>query len=303
MVADEQSGGIRSVKGIRAPAPDTIHLPGTLPDEPLYKIRPHQSWAAIDLREVWAHRELLLLLIWRDLKLRYKQTLLGALWVILQPLLLTLVFTTFVKLMGHPPTHNVPYSLFLYAGLLPWTFFSSAILASSYSLNSNAKLIRKIYFPRLILPAAAIGVRLSDFSITFMAVIALMFYYGVYPSLSILILPLIILNLVLLALGIGTWFSALNIRYGDVGTALPVLLQVWMFASPIIYPSSLVPQKWRWVYYLNPLAGIIEGFRAALFNLEFNRSSLLISLSVTLVLLVFVSYSFRRMEDGFADLI
>jgi lipopolysaccharide transport system permease protein len=283
--------------------PAASALSATLPEHPLVKIRPHRTWAAIDFKEVWAHRELFLLLIWRDLKLRYKETFIGAAWVILQPLMMTLVFTLFLGLLGHPPTKNIPYPLFLYAGLLPWTFFSSAVLGSSHSLNSNAKLIRKIYFPRVILPLAAVGVRLSDFIITFSFVLIMMLYYGVRPSSSILLLPVFILNLGLLATAVGTWFAALNVKYGDVGTVLPVLLQISMFTSPIIYPSTLVPHKWRLLYQMNPLVGIIEGFRASLFNLEFNWSAFVISCVVTLLLLACVSFSFQRLEDEFADVI
>lgn len=271
--------------------------------QPLFKIRPCKTWAAVDPREVWAHGELFLLLVWRDLKLRYKQTLLGALWVVLQPLALTLTFTIFIGLLGHPPTGNVPYPLFLYAGLLPWTFFSSAVLAGSYSLVTNADLVRKTYFPRVILPAAAVWVRVPDFIISFAALLALMLGYGLRPTPALLMLPPIVLSLLLLATALGAWVSAFNIRYGDVGTVLPVVLQLWMFASPIIYPAALVPRKWEWLYQLNPLVGIIEGFRAALFNLGFNWMGLSISFAATLLLLVFVSFSFRRMEDGLADTI
>ena len=269
--------------------------------QPLFKIRPGKTWAAVDPREVWAHGELFLLLVWRDLKLRYKQTLLGALWVVLQPLALTLTFTIFIGLLGHPPTGNVPYPLFLYAGLLPWTFFSSAVLAGSYSLVTNADLVRKTYFPRVILPAAAVWVRVPDFIISFVALLALMLGYGLRPTPALLMLPPIVLCLLLLATALGAWVAAFNIRYGDVGTVLPVVLQLWMFASPIIYPAALVPRKWEWLYQLNPLVGIIEGFRAALFNFGFNWMGLSISFAGTLLLLVFVSFSFRRMEDGLAD--
>ncbi len=278
--------------------PDEMPTP-----QPLFKIRPGKTWAAVDPREVWAHGELFLLFVWRDLKLRYKQTLLGALWVVLQPLALTLTFTIFIGLLGHPPTGNVPYPLFLYAGLLPWTFFSSAVLAGSYSLVTNAELVRKTYFPRVILPAAAVWVRVPDFIISFAALLALMLGYGLRPTAALLMLPPIVFSLLLLATALGAWVSAFNIRYGDVGTVLPVVLQLWMFASPIIYPAALVPRKWEWLYQLNPLVGIIEGFRAALFNLGFNWMSLSISFATTLLLLVFVSFSFRRMEDGLADTI
>ncbi len=305
MIANEKVGIARP--GFEQAMPDaslhTSDLNIRLPEAPLIKIRPTDSWAGIRLAEVWAHRELLLLLIWRDLKLRYKQTVLGTSWVILQPLMMTLVFTVFIGLIGHPPMENIPYPLFLYAGLLPWTFFSTAVLGSSYSLVSNADLVRKLYFPRVILPVSAVGVRLSDFIISFAALLVLMFYYGARPSLSILILPLVILNLVLFTIGIGTWFSALNIKYGDVGTLLPILLQLWMFTSPIIYPAHLVPRRWEWIYYLNPLAGILEGFRAALFNLPINWNGLAVSAVVTSLLLVYVSYSFRSMEEEWADII
>ena len=280
-----------------------FRLRPSLPEEPLTRIRPHKSWAAVDAGEVWAHRELFLLLVWRDLKLRYQQTLLGASWVILQPLLMTLVFTVFLGLFARPPVSDVPYSVFLYAGLLPWTFFSSATLGGSQSLVSNAKLIRKIYFPRVLLPLAAVGVRLADFIISFAFVFVMMFYHGISPSASLLVLPLVVLNLLLLTVGIGTWVAALNINYGDVGTILPVLLQVCMFASPILYPSSLVPEKWRLLYYLNPMTGIIENFRASLFGLGFNWTSLGVSFAVACVLLACVSFTFRRMEDDFADTI
>jgi lipopolysaccharide transport system permease protein len=303
MVANDKASAIGIGQSYHQSSPGTLPMFPALPEEPLTRIRPHKPWAAIDTREVWAHRELFLLLIWRDLKLRYKQTLLGASWVILQPLMMTLVFTIFLGLFAHPPVKNIPYTVFLYSGLLPWTFFSNAILSSSYSLVSNAKLLRKIYFPRVLLPLAAVGVRLADFVISFSLIIVMMLYYGIRPLASLWMLPLVVLNLVLLTISIGTWFAALNIRYGDVGTILPVLLQICMFVSPIIYPSSLVPEKWRLLYYMNPMVGIIENFRASLFGLGFNWTSLGISFAVTFVLLLCISFTFQRMEDEFADTI
>ncbi|HLL77063.1 MAG TPA: ABC transporter permease [Pyrinomonadaceae bacterium] len=272
------------------------------PAEPSVRIRPNKPWAPVDLGEVWEHRQLLLLLVLRDLKLRYHQTLLGATWVVLQPLMMTLVLAAFLGLMARPQTDGIPYPLFLYAGLLPWTFFSNAVLGASYSLVTNADLVSKIYFPRLILPAAAVGVRLADFVIAFVALLAMMLYYGVRPpAAGALLWPLVVLNLVLLAAALGALFASLHIRYRDVGTVLPVLLQLWMFASPILYPSGLVPEKWRWAYYLNPLAGGVENFRAALFGLPINRGALLASAGVTAALVIYTSFSFRRMEDEFAD--
>lgn len=287
-----------------APAgPEEKHSWVVLPETPLIKIRVGNRWSSIDLREIWAHRELLYFLVWRDLKVRYKQTILGASWVILQPLLMTLVFAVFLGKIARVPSGSVPYVLFLYSGLLPWTFFSNAVSSSSYSLIASAHMITKVYFPRSIVPAAALLVRLSDFLIASVTLIILMLYYSQPFTWAILIAPLLMLHLTLLALGLGLWFSALNVKYRDIGTALPVLLQLWMFASPIIYPSSLVPQQWKWTYDLNPLAGIIEGFRASILGLDFNWRSLMISAAITLTLLVYSTYAFKHLEDEFADVV
>src|SRR6266850_3799080 len=248
-----------------------------LPETPPIKIRASKRWASIELREIWAHRELLYFLVWRDLKVRYKQTILGASWVILQPLLMTLVFAVFLGKIARFPSDKVPYILFLYSALLPWTFFSNAVSSSSHSLIASAHMITKVYFPRSIVPAAAVLVRLSDFIIASFILIILMLYYRQPLHWAFLLAPLLILNLTLLASALGMWFSALNVKYRDIGTALPVVLQLWMFASPIVYPSSLVPQHWKWVYDLNPLTGIIEGFRASLLGQDLNMSSLVAS--------------------------
>lgn len=274
-----------------------------LPDEPLIKIRGQRSWAGINLREIWLHRELLYFLIWRDLKARYKQTVLGISWVILQPLLMTLVFTLFLGRLVRVPTGNTPYPLFLYASLLPWTFFSNAVSSGSYSLVASSQMITKVYFPRLIIPLAAVGVRLSDFLVASVVLIVLMRYYGVPLGWSLFVLPLLVIHLTLLAFALSAWFSALNVKYRDTGTALPVLLQLWMFASPIVYPATLVPQRWRWLYELNPLTGIVEGFRSSLLGLSFNRGSLVVSVIITLALLISSTFVFRRMEDDFADIV
>jgi homopolymeric O-antigen transport system permease protein len=287
-----------------APAvPEEKHSWVVLPETPLIKIRVGNRWSSIDLREIWAHRELLYFLVWRDLKVRYKQTILGASWVILQPLLMTLVFAVFLGKIARVPSGSVPYVLFLYSGLLPWTFFSNAVSSSSHSLIASAHMITKVYFPRSVVPAAALLVRLSDFLIASVTLIILMLYYSQPFTWAILVAPLLMLHLTLLALGLGLWFSALNVKYRDIGTALPVLLQLWMFASPIIYPSSLVPQQWKWTYDLNPLAGIIEGFRASILGLGFNWRSLMISAAITLTLLVYSTYAFKHLEDEFADVV
>lgn len=274
-----------------------------LPETPLIKIRVSKRWSSIDFQEIWAHRELLYFLVWRDLKVRYKQTVLGGLWVILQPVLMTLVFAVFLGRIARVSSGNVPYILFLYSGLLPWTFFSNAVASSSHSLIASANMITKVYFPRSIVPAAAVLVRLSDFIIASGILIVMMLYYGRPLTRAVLLAPVLICLLTLLALGTGLWLSALNVKYRDIGTALPVLLQLWMFASPIIYPSNLVPPTWRWAYDLNPLAGIVEGFRAALLGLDINWTSLLVSVAVTLVGFLYSTYAFRRLEDEFADVI
>jgi lipopolysaccharide transport system permease protein len=274
-----------------------------LPAEPLIKIRARRAFDLMNLREIWQHRELLYYLVWRDLKARYKQTILGILWVILQPLLMTLVFTIFLGKLVQVQTGATPYPLFLYAGLLPWIFFSNAVSSGSYSILASSQMITKVYLPRLIIPAAAVSVRLSDFLVASVVLIVLMLYYGVHLGWQILLLPLLMLELTLLSLALSALLSALNVKYRDTGTALPVMLQVWMFASPIVYPRTLVPARWEWAYQINPLTGMIEGFRSAFLGLPINRQGLALSWLVTAVLLVFSMFVFRRMEDEFADIV
>lgn len=272
-----------------------------LPAEPVTKIRPVGFWAKTDFAELWAHREVLYFLMWRDLKVRYKQTILGAAWVILQPIAITLVFTVFLGKLIKVPSDGVPYPLFAYTALLVWTFVSNAVLSSSYSIVTNAQIITRVYFSRLLIPAATVGVRLVDLIVASVALGALMIYYHVHISWSILMLPLFVIQVGALAMAVGIWGAALNVRYRDVGTMLPILLQVWMFMSPIVYSSSIVPEGSRWLYSLNPLVGIIGGFRASLFNLPFDWSSIIISALVTFPLLGYSIHVFRRMENSFAD--
>lgn len=275
-----------------------------VPDEPLVRIRPSKSSIAIDLRDLWAYRELLYFLTWRDLKVRYKQTVLGVAWAIIQPFFTMLIFTLFFGKLAGLPSDGVPYPVFVYAGLLLWTFFSNAVSHSGNSLVGNANLLTKVYFPRMIIPGAAVGAGLVDFFIAFGVLIVLMVYYGVSITWSIVMLiPLVALT-TLLALAVGMWTSALNVKYRDIRYALPFVIQLWMFVSPVIFPSSFVPQKWRWVLALNPLTGIIEGFRAALFGRKpFDWIALASSTAITLVLLVYAAYTFRRMERSFADIV
>jgi lipopolysaccharide transport system permease protein len=280
-----------------------VYTQAVLPETPPIKIRVSKRWSVIELREVWTHRELLYFLVWRDLKVRYKQTLLGGSWVILQPVLMTLVFALFVGKIARVSSDRVPYVLFLYSGLLPWTFFSNAVATSSHSLIASAHMITKVYFPRSIVPLAAVLVRLSDFLIASVVLVVLMIYYGKPFTRAILITPLLIVHLTLLALGLGLWFSALNVKYRDVGTVLPVVLQLWMFASPIIYPATLVPAKWKWAYALNPLTGLIGGFRSALLGHDLDRRSLFISAAITVALLLYSIFTFKHLEDDFADIV
>ena len=286
-----------------AKAPPRHQRAQSIPKHPLIRIRPSQRWVSLDLADLWAYRELLYFLTLRDVKVRYKQTALGAAWAVIQPLFTMLVFTLFFGRLAGVPSEGVPYSIFAYAGLLPWTFFSNAVTNSGNSLVASANLITKVYFPRIIIPGAAVLAGLVDFAIAFAIQALLMIYHGVAVTWNILMLPVLVLLTALLALGVGMLMSALNVKYRDIRYALPFVIQLWMFASPIIYPSSLVPDRWRWVISLNPLTGIIEGYRSALFGRDFDTLGLIISALITLALLVYSSFVFRRMEKSFADLV
>jgi lipopolysaccharide transport system permease protein len=274
-----------------------------LPAEPIVTIQPAKAWIGLDLRDVWTHRELLYFLTWRDLKIRYKQTALGVAWVVLQPLLTTLIFTVFLGTLARVPSDSIPYPLFVYVGLMPWTFFSTSVLGGASSLVSSAHVITKVYFPRLLVPSAAIAARLVDFAIAFIILVGMMVFYQVAVTWNMLMLPVMVLLTTMLALGVGLLTAALNVRYRDVTVILPVLMQLWMFVSPVLYPASLVPGKWRLVYSINPIVGIAEGFRAALLGGPFNWPSLLLSAGISIVVLVISAYTFRRFEKSFADTI
>jgi lipopolysaccharide transport system permease protein len=280
------------------------HLQITLPEEPLIVIERTKAWVAINLRDLWQHRELLYFLAWRDVKVRYKQTVLGVIWVVVQPALMTIIFTVVLgKFARVPSMGKIPYALFAYSGLLLWTFFSSAVTVGGQSLVGNANLITKIYFPRLIIPGAVIGGRLIDLLVSCVLLAVLMAYYRIGLSWSIFYAPVFVVLIVLLALALSMLTSALTVRYRDIGIALPVLIQLWMFVTPIIYPLSLVPPQFQRLYALNPLVGIVEGFRSALFNYTINRWALSVSAIVTMVLLVYSAYAFRRIEKDFADVV
>lgn len=274
-----------------------------LPEKPLVTIKPQRSWVALDLRGLWAYRELLYFLTWRDVKVRYQQTALGVAWVVLQPLLAMLVFTLFFGSLLGVRSDGIPYPIFAYSGLLPWTFFSRAVISSGNSLVTSANLITKVYFPRLLIPAASVAAGLVDFAVAFLVLVGLMVYYHVGLTWNILMLPVLCLIITLLALSIGLWLSALNVKYRDIGAVLPFMIQLGLFVSPIIYPSSLLQGRWRWVFAVNPLTGIIEGFRSALLGRIFDWPALGVSTAITLALLVYSAYAFRRMERNFADIV
>ena len=257
----------------------------------------------LHLRELWNYRELLLFLTWRDIQLRYKQTALGATWVIIQPLFTMLLFTLFFGKLAHMPSDNVPYPLFAYAGLVPWTFFSNALTNSGQSLVGNSSLISKVYFPRIYIPAGAVGAGLLDFAIASVLLLPMLIYYDVTITWRIFLLPAFALLATILALGVGMWLAALNVRYRDVRYAIPFLVQLWLFASPVIYPASIVPPNWKWLLAVNPVTGIIEGFRASILGKEFDVSTILSSVIVTSLILVFSFFAFRRVEDSFADVV
>lgn len=267
-------------------------------------IRPSSGWAPIGFKELWEYRELLYFLVWRDIKVRYKQTALGAAWAIIQPLFMMAVFSLFFGRLGNMPSDGIPYPIFVYCALLPWQLFAQALAESSNSLVINERLITKVYFPRLVVPIAAVLGGLVDFAIAFCFLVGLMFYYGMFPGAAVLALPVFILLAVAIALAVGLWLSALNVKYRDVRYTLTFITQFWLFATPVAYSSSIVPERWRPLYGLNPMAGVVEGFRWALLG-KSHRPGLLLGVSVAVVLVALVGglYYFRRMEDGFADIV
>ena len=275
-----------------------------LPEHPLVIIEPGRSAGLGALRDLWHFRELLYFLVWRDIKVRYKQTALGVAWVVMQPLLTTVVFSVFLGLLARVPSEgDIPYPLFVFAGMLPWTFFAGAVATSGNSLVGSSHLITKVYFPRVIIPMAAVGGRLVDFLVSFVVLALLMAFYRVAPTWNVLMLPPLVALLALLALAVGMWASALNVRYRDVAAILPVLVQLWMFASPVVYPLGMVPPGWRTAYSLNPLVGVIAGFRSAALGQPFDWDALAFSAGVAAALLVVAALTFRRMEKHFADLV
>lgn len=275
----------------------------SLPKKPLVIIEPTKGWAALNFIDLWNYSDLLYVLIKRDLQIRYKQTVLGAVWAVIQPLLTMVLFTLFFGKLTGVPSDGLPYPIFAYAGLVLWTFFSNAVTNSGNSLVLNSNLITKVYFPRMVIPIAAVTAGILDLFIAFGFFVLMMFYYRVEPSPNMLMIPVLIVFVSLLAIGIGMLTSALNVKYRDVRYALPFMIQLGLFITPIIYPLSLVPEKWRWLLLLNPLAGLVEAFRDACFGRPFDWTSIAVSAAVTIFVLIFTAYVFRKMEDNFADIV
>jgi homopolymeric O-antigen transport system permease protein len=283
--------------------PTTVEPAG--PEHPLLlRITPPSRWWVLPLGELWEYRELLYFFVWRDIKVRYKQTAIGAAWAVLQPFLTMLVFSLFFGRLAHIPSLGLPYSIFYYSALLPWMYFASALQSATNTIVENQRLITKVYFPRLVLPFSSVLSGLVDFGISFLMYLAMMIYYGIRPGWALLMLPVFLLLSVLTALGVGLWLSALNAIYRDVRYVVPFLVQFWMFASPVAYPSSLVPANWRWLYGLNPMAGVIEGFRWSLTGHGDppGRLMLVSTAVVVVVLLSGVAY-FQKMETTVADVV
>ena len=268
------------------------------------RLEPSTGWVALRLRELWEYHELLYFLIWRDVKVRYKQTALGAAWAIIQPFFTMIVFTLFFGRLAKIPSDGLPYPIFAYAALVPWTFFANGLTQSADSLAGSANLLRKVYFPRLAIPLATVLSGVIDFAIAFGVLVVLMLWYGVYPTANIVWLPLLLLLALTTALGVGLWLSALNVQFRDVRYVVPFIVQFWMLATPIAYPSSMIGEPWRTWYGLNPMSGVVEGFRWALLGTTASPGGMIwVSAGVSLTLLVGGAYYFRRMEKSFADLV
>jgi lipopolysaccharide transport system permease protein len=271
---------------------------------PTLRIAPSKGWVSLKLHELWEYRELLYFLIWRDIKVRYKQTALGATWAIIQPFFTMVVFSLFFGRLAKVPSDGIPYPIFSFAALVPWTFFANGLTQSSNSLVGSANLITKVYFPRLTIPIASVLSGIVDFVLAFIVLVGMMLYYGMMPTLNVLWLPLFLLLALVASLGVGLWLSALNVEYRDVRYVVPFITQFWLFVTPIAYPSSLLHEPWRSLYGLNPMVGVVEGFRWALLRTNTAPGPIIaVSSLAALVILVTGAFYFRRMEKTFADIV
>ena len=268
-------------------------------------IKPSKGWVGLRLHDLWAYRELIYFLTWRDIKVRYKQSVLGILWAILKPFMAMVVFTIFFGNFAKIPSDGIPYPIFSYTATLPWELFATALSVASRSMVANSNMISKIYFPRMIVPLASVMSSVVDFFIGFIILIGMMIYYGFTPTLATLWLPLLILLALITALGVGFWTSALMVRYRDMGYIMPFISNLWMYLTPVVYSSTMIPEKWRLIYFLNPMTGVVEGFRYALLGSARSGSVGMILLSAVIAIIILITgmFYFRRMEKQFADMI
>ena len=273
------------------------------PGQTVVVIEARRGWWDLRLSELWANRELMFFLVWRDLKVRYRQTAFGALWAVMQPILLMLIFTATVGRIAGVGPAGVPYPLYAFAGLVPWTLFASSLTGASNSLVMSQGIITKVYLPRLLLPMAAMGSFIVDFLISIAVLVVVMIYFNVTPSIEVVWLPVFTLLAIVTAMGVGNWLAAINVRYRDVKYVVPFLVQAWMFASPVIYTSSLIPPRWQWLYALNPMTGVLEGFRWALIGGEVPGQTIFISAAASVLVLIGSVVYFRHVEQTFADVI
>ena len=268
------------------------------------RIAPSRGWVSLKLNELWEYRELLYFFVWRDVKVHYKQTILGVAWAVLQPLFTMVIFSLFFGQLAKVPSDGVPYPIFSYTALIPWMFFANGINQSTSSMVNSAGLIKKVYFPRLIIPVSSVLAGLMDFVPAFAVLLGMMLFYGIYPTLQVLWIPAFLLLALVTSLGIGIWLSAMNVRYRDVRYAVPFLVQSWLFATPVVYPSSLLPEPWKTVYAVNPMVGVVEGFRWALLNTESAPGPMIVvSSAAAVALLISGAFFFRRVETTFADVV
>lgn len=272
--------------------------------EEFLEIQPSHGWRSINLGEVWRYRELLYFLTWRNIKVRYKQTVLGAAWAIIQPFFTMVIFSLFFGRLAKIPSDGIPYPIFSYAALVPWTFFANGLMQSSNTLVSSANLVRKVYFPRMVLPISAIISGAVDFILAFIVLLGMMLFYGIMPTANVIWLPFLLLLALTTCLGVGMWLTAMNVQFRDVRFAVPFLIQAWLFATPIAYPSSLLSEPWRTLYGINPMVGVVEGFRWALLGTNTAPGPIIfVSAFVSIMLLVSGVFYFRRMEKSFADVV
>ncbi|CAN5822730.1 ABC transporter permease [soil metagenome] len=287
-----------------ATAGPTNPTTSALTKPPVIVLQPSRGWLSLNLAELWRYRELLYILSWRDVKVRYKQTVIGAAWAIIQPFFSMVVFSLFFGRLSKIPSDQIPYPLFSYAALVPWTFFANGLSESANSLVGNANLLKKIYFPRLIIPISAVISGVIDFTLAFLVLLGMMVYYQILPTINIVWLPFLVLLAFITALGVGLWLSGLNVQFRDVRYVVPFLVQFWLFATPIVYPSSLIPEQWRLLYAINPMVGVVEGFRWSLLGADTAPGPMIIvSALAAVALLVSGAFYFRRLEKTFADIV